>query len=117
MAFLQSWTSGDRQTALALCHADLRFNGPMQTRFSAEEHLSALAAVAATVTDLSIIRTIAQGDGVVVIYDLRMSSLATSVAIAELNVLRGGKLIEICAFFDTHLLRNPRVEQPKTLSS
>jgi hypothetical protein len=105
VTFLQAWTSGDHATARGLCHADLCFQGPMETRSSADEHLSALATVAGTVTSLNIVRTVAQGTDVVLFYDLMMTAPVGTVTIAELNVVKSGRLTEIRANFDTDSFR------------
>jgi ketosteroid isomerase-like protein len=100
--FLLSWTANETAAALALCHNDLHFKGPIDEWHTASDHLKALMGVARVVTDVKLHRAVEDGDDVVLIYDLITSTTVGTARIAEWKTFRGGKIAEIRAYFDSH---------------
>ena len=100
--FLNAWASGDTSAARELCHQGLRFVGPIQEWHTADEHITSLKDVSEVLKRVDVHRTIVDGDDVVVIYDLVTDTPVGTARIAEWNVIRGGKIAEIRAYFDSH---------------
>lgn len=103
--FLEAWTRGDEKVALAQCHPELVFQGPIERREGATVQVGALLGVAKDVERLDIEKVISDGPEVVIVYHLTLRSTGHVVSIAESNVVVHGKILRIAAFFDTYPLR------------
>ena len=100
--FLRAWASGDIDSARSLCHDDLHFQGPIEEWHTAAEHLESLRGVASVVERVDVQRVVADGDDVIVVYDLVTRTPVGTARIAEWKTLRDGKIASIRAYFDSH---------------
>lgn len=103
--FLRAWTRGDEAAALAQCHPDLVFQGPIERREGAGVQVAALLNVAKDVESLDIEKVVADGPEVVIIYHLTLRSTGHTASIAESNIVVNESIVRLSAYFDTYPLR------------
>jgi ketosteroid isomerase-like protein len=101
-SFLRAWTSGDMSAARGLCTDNMHFKGPIEEWHNPDDHLAALAPVADIVTRVDLHKVMAEGEDVVLVYDLVTDSPLGSARIAEWKTLRDGKIADIRAYFDSY---------------
>ena len=97
--YLAAWTSKDFETARALLHDDLSFEGPIDTFDDADALLASLKGLAQIVEGADQRRIVADGDEVCVIYDLRTGPVGTA-PVAEWYTVHDGRIASIRVFFD-----------------
>jgi ketosteroid isomerase-like protein len=97
--YFDAWTSKDFDRARSLLHDDLTFKGPLETLDSADAMMESIKGLAQILTGAERRGLVAQGDQVVVIYDLHTVPIPTA-PVAEWYTIRDGKVASMQAFFD-----------------
>ena len=82
-----------------MLHDDLSFRGPLETLDSADALMESIKGLAEIVTGAERRALLAQGDQVVVIYDLHTVPIPTA-SVAEWYTVRDGRIASLQAFFD-----------------
>jgi ketosteroid isomerase-like protein len=109
---LQAWTTGDLETTRSLLHDDVTFVGPLATVEGADDSVEGLRGLAATVKGAEQHRVIADGDDVVIIYDLITTTPAGTVPTAGWYRVRDGRIAAIRAYFDARPFTSVAAPQP-----
>lgn len=101
--YLDAFTSGDLDGAMALIADDFSFAGPILQSEGKEAFIEGSRAAQAFAKGYSMHRQFEDGDDVVSIYDFELGAPATpgKVLMTEWNTVRDGKLSSSRVVFDT----------------
>jgi ketosteroid isomerase-like protein len=94
----EAWARQDFDTARSLLHDDLSFHGPIDTFSNADDYIAALQRLAQIVQGAEPRATVAEGDDVVVLFDLLTAKGRSPVA--EWYRVRDGKIVAVDVYFD-----------------
>ena len=98
--FFKAWTTGDFDSARALLHDDLSFEGPIDSFDNADAYIGALRGLSQIVKSAEEQKVFVDGNDVCVIYNLVTASPAGTAPTAEWYHLRNGKISSVRVFFD-----------------
>jgi ketosteroid isomerase-like protein len=101
----EAWARKDFERARSFLHDDLSFKGPIDTFERADDYLAALERLAPMVTGVDVKRVLAEGDDVVVIFDLLTPKGPAPVA--EWYRVRDGKIGAVQVYFDARPFAPP----------
>ena len=96
--YSKALTARDFAAARALMADNLRFQGPIDRFERADEYLKAIQGLFGMVKGMEHQATIAEGDHVAVFYIL--DTPMAKAPVAEWYTVRGGKIVELRAYFD-----------------
>jgi ketosteroid isomerase-like protein len=97
---LASWTSGDLDGLRELLADDVTFDGPLGHTEGADDYVSGVARMARMVTAAEQQQLIADGDEVVILYELITHDPPARIPTAGVYRIRDGKVASVRAFFD-----------------
>lgn len=102
-SYLDAFTSGDIDGAMALLADDFSFAGPMVQSEGKQEFVEGSQAAQAIAKGYTMQRQFEDGDDVVSIYEFELGAPATpgTVLMIEWNTVRDGKLASSRLVFDT----------------
>ncbi|MEN8239735.1 MAG: nuclear transport factor 2 family protein [Actinomycetota bacterium] len=102
-SYLDAFTSGDFDAALAFIADDFSFEGPMLQSVGKAAFIEGSQAAQAMARGYTMHRQLEDGDDVVSIYDFELGAPATpgTVLMTEWNTVRNGKLASAKLVFDT----------------
>lgn len=99
-AFKAALAKGDVGAARKLMHDDMTFKGPLDAFDKPEPYLDALKKLASIVERVDAKKLLADGDDVVMFYDMVTRTPAGTAFIAEWLTFRDGRIASIRTVFD-----------------
>jgi len=103
--FSRALAERDFKAARALLADDLRFEGPIDTFDRADDYVKAISQLFGMVKGVEHRATVAQGDHVALFYVL--DTPIAKAPVAEWYTVRGGKIVELRAYFDARPFARP----------
>ena len=90
----------DFATIRTLLHDDVSFNGALGTTFGAEDYVSGLQGMMATMTAMERRVLFAEGENVCQVYDLTLAEPPVTLPIAQWITVRDGRIAALRVYFD-----------------
>jgi ketosteroid isomerase-like protein len=97
---LACWTGGDLDGLRELLADDVTFDGPLGHTEGADEYVRGIARMAEIVTTAEQQQLIADGDDVVILYELVTHDPPARIPTAGIYRIRDGRVAAVRAFFD-----------------
>ena len=101
-----TWAQKDFESARGFLHDDLSFKGPIDTFDNADDYLAALQRLAAMMEGIDVKKVVADGDDVVMLFDL-LTPMGPA-PVAEWYRVRGDRIGSVQVYFDAR----PFAQQP-----
>ena len=98
-ALLRAWSTGDFERTRALLHENVEFVGPLGTTRGADAYVEGIRGMAKIVDRTEPQRVVADGEHVVILYDL-VTKQAGRLPTAGYYHVRDGKIDAVRAYFD-----------------
>ncbi len=102
--FLAAWAAADRNRFTALLHEDVSFESPMASLQGRDAVASAMVDFSQAVTGVDLIASAAEGDSVLLMYDMHTGPFGT-IRAAEHYRVRDGRIASDQLVFDTAPLK------------
>lgn len=90
----------DFATMRTLVHDDVVFKGALGTTNGAEDYISGLQGMMATMTGMERTVAFAEGESVCQIYDLTLATPPVTLSIAQWITVRDGRIAQLNVYFD-----------------
>ncbi len=97
----------DFATMRTLIHDDVVFRGPLGATNTAEEYISGLQRMTATMTGMERTVVFAEGEDVCQIYDLVLAEPPVSLPVAQWIKVRDGRIAQLFVYFDPRPVAPP----------
>jgi ketosteroid isomerase-like protein len=97
----------DFATVRTLVHDDVTFKGALGTTNGAEEYVSGLEGIMATMTSMERRVVVAEGEDVCQVYDLTRAVPPVTLPIAQWLRVRDGRIAQVAVYFDPRPLFQP----------
>ena len=97
----------DFATMRTLLHDDVIFRGALGTTDNAEDFISGLQRMTATMTGMERRALFAEGEDVCQVYDLTLTTPPVTLPIAQWIKVRDGRIAQVYVYFDARPLAQP----------
>jgi hypothetical protein len=98
--FMEAMAKGDFAAARKCLHADLSFQGPIDTFHQADSYIEAVKKLHAIVERVDMKKMFVDGDDVCLLYDMVTRTPVGTAFIAEWHRVKGDKIAAIRVVFD-----------------